>query len=84
MGYRQSGGMVPTYQRIGPDGLDLTRTRAMDEAATSKLIGAGLPVIRVTADASSETLPIVVWRNQPSPEAQAEAEALIGPAQHVI
>ena len=85
MSYRRGGGMAPTYQRVGPDGQDLTRTRVRDEAAESKLVGAGLPVVRVTVDQSNETPPIVTWRNAPSPDDIAAAEALLGyVAQHVV
>ena len=75
--------MVPRYQRVGPDGQDLLRTQAFDEASTQHLIGAGLAVVRVEVDQHTGQATIV-WRNSPSPEAEAEAEALIGPAQHVV
>ena len=74
--------MAPRYQRVGPDGNDLRRTQALDEASTKALIGAGLAVVRVNVDQLSGAA-TVVWRNRPGPEAKAEAEALIGPAQHV-
>ena len=74
--------MAPRYQRVGPDGNDLRRTQALDEASTKALIGAGLAVVRVEVDQNTGQATIV-WRNPPSPEAAAEAEALIGPAHHV-
>ena len=71
---------MPACMRKGPDGNDLLRTQAMDPTATQTLIGAGLAVVRVNVDQLSGAATIV-WRNRPGPE--AEAEALIGPAQHV-
>jgi hypothetical protein len=83
MSYRRGGGMVPTYQRVGPDGLDLTRTRTRDDAATAKLVGAGVPVLEVSVDQSGETSPIVRWRNEPDTSQREQAEALLGyAAQH--
>ena len=76
------GPQMPAYMRKGPDGNDLRRTQAMDPAATQTLVGAGLAVVRVNVDQLSGAATIV-WRNPPSPEAEAEAEALIGPAHHV-
>ena len=73
---------MPAYMRKGPDGNDLLRTQAMDTAATQTLIGAGLAIVRVNVDQHTGQATIV-WRNPPSPEAEAEAEALIGPAHHV-
>jgi hypothetical protein len=75
--------MPPLYDRAGPDGRDLLRTRVRDDDLTARLAGAGLAVVRVEVEQSGERAALVVWRNQPSSEAQAEAEALIGPAQHV-
>jgi hypothetical protein len=85
MSYRRGGGMVPTYQRVGPDGLDLTRTRVRDDAATASLVSVGLPVVRVTVDQSDETSPIVEWRNAPDDAQKAQAEAILGyAAQHTV
>jgi hypothetical protein len=75
--------MTSRHQRVGPDGNDLRRTQALDEASTKTLIGAGLAVVRVNVDQLSGAATIV-WRNRPSQEAKAEAEALIGPAQHTV
>ena len=85
MSYRRGGGMAPTYQRVGPDGLDLTRTRVRDDAATAKLVSIGLPVLELSVDQSGETPPIVTWRNAPTTEQREQAEVLLGyVAQHVV
>jgi hypothetical protein len=85
MSYRRGGGLAPTYMRVGPDGQDLTRTRVRDEAAETKLVSVGLPVVRVTVDQSDETPPIVEWRNAPDDAQKAQAEAILGyAAQHTV
>ena len=85
MSYRRGGGMVPEWQRRGPDGKDLTRTRVRDDAATAKLVSVGLPVLEVSVDQSNETPAIVTWRNAPTTEQREQAEVLLGyVAQHVV
>ena len=47
-----------------------------DEPAYSCLIGHGLPVLRVEKQLPAGTL-AVVWRNEPTPEQQMQANRLI-------
>jgi hypothetical protein len=70
--------MMPRYMREGSDGLDLTRTRVMDEAATQKLIGNGLDVAHVTVDQSGEQPTLVTWQRPRTPEQRQLAEQLLG------
>ena len=83
MSYRTGRGMAAYYMRKGPDGLDLTRVRVRDDAATAKLVSVGLPVLEVSVDQSGEQPPIVTYRNAPDDAQKAQAEALLGyAAQH--
>jgi hypothetical protein len=69
--------------RVGPDGLDLTRTRVRDDAASAKLAGAGLDVARVEVDQSGEQPVLVTWLRSPTSEQRQQADELLGaPAQH--
>jgi hypothetical protein len=77
--------MAATFMRVGPDRLDLTRTRTRDDAASGRLVSVGLPVLEVSIDRSGETPPIVTWRNAPDDAQKAQAEAILGyAAQHTF
>ena len=48
--------------------------------AMTTLIGHGLPVCRVTTNCHNQVT--VIWRNPPTDDQKAAADALIGSAQH--
>jgi hypothetical protein len=74
--------MVPAYDRAGPDGLDLQRTRTIEVVKTGLLQGYGAAIVRVTVDQSGETPQTVIWRNEPTDDQKEWAEALIGSCEH--